>query len=77
MSLVLLVTLCCACPNGEVCECSPTTGASVERPAESAAIVASSPTLDAGASAMKRVGGRRASRVVARLERRIARHKRA
>lgn len=77
MNLVLLLTLCCACPNVDASECLLTPNVSVSLPAEQATVVASSPTSDAIASTLKRLGSRRSTRVVARLERRIARHKRA
>lgn len=75
MGLGLVLSLCCACPCPGVSECSPTIGPIAETSAEVVAVVAVSPASDAGASVLKRAYGRRSSRVVARLERRIARHK--
>ena len=77
MNFVLCVLLLSGCPTGSVCECSPTTAVSATLPAEQATLVPSSVKSDASTSAAKRLGSRRSSRVIARLERRIARKHRA
>lgn len=77
MNFVLCVLLLSGCPTGSVCECSPTTAVSATLPAEQATLVPSSVKSDASVPTLKRLGGRRSSRIVARCERRIARHKRA
>lgn len=77
MNTFLLCVCLAAGPGGCVGECSLPNAPTVTLPSEQATVVASSPTSESRTSVLRRLGGRRSGRVVARLERRIARHKRS
>jgi hypothetical protein len=77
MSFFLSMILFGACQGTCDSECLLTPAPSVERPVEIAEVVGSVASVDVSVKASKRVGTRRDARVVARLERRLAKHKSA
>jgi hypothetical protein len=77
VTFIVALTLLAAGPNTCNGGCSLAPIVIAELPVEHAQLVASSPTSDVSESVVKRVSGRRNARVVARLERRIARKHRA
>jgi hypothetical protein len=75
IGFVLALALSGACPEACRGECLLTGPSSVERAVESAEVVATVASVDVSVKAAKRFGSGRRARVVARLERRLAKLK--